>query len=142
MGSNGAFLRALYAAGIKGYYDGLSVHFYNLVLASLRYIHEVQLQNGDHTPLWLNEFGWSSCWPRQRVQQEQGCVTKQVQAANLANVFRSTRTHPVGGGGDRCTSYRARAAKTSACSAKQARASRRSRRCAACSSRPSASRAR
>jgi hypothetical protein len=90
VGSNGAFLRALYAAGIKGYYDGLSVHFYTLVLGSLRYLHEVQLQNGDHAPLWLNEFGWSSCWPRQRTQQEQGCVTKQVQATNIANVFRET----------------------------------------------------
>jgi hypothetical protein len=89
VGSNGAFLRALYAAGINGYYDGLSVHFYNLVLASLRYLHGVQLANHDSKPLWLNEFGWSSCWPRQRVQQEQGCVTKQAQAANLTNVFRS-----------------------------------------------------
>ncbi len=94
VGSNGAFLRALYAAGIKGYYDGLSVHFYNLVLASLRYTHEVQLQNGDHTPLWLNEFGWSSCWPHQRAQQEQACVTKQEQAANLANTFRSLAHTP------------------------------------------------
>jgi hypothetical protein len=93
VGSNGAFLKALYAAGIKGYYDGLSVHFYNLVLASLRSIHEVQLANGDHTPVWLNEFGWSSCWPRYRVQQEQGCVTRQVQAGNLADTVRSlTRT--------------------------------------------------
>ena len=30
VGSNGVFLRALYAAGIKGYYDGLAVHFYTL----------------------------------------------------------------------------------------------------------------
>ena len=94
VGSNGAFLRALYAAGIKGYYDGLSVHFYNLVLASVRYLHEVQLANGDATPLWLNEFGWSSCWPRQRVQQEQACVTKQAQATNLKNVFRSLARTP------------------------------------------------
>jgi polysaccharide biosynthesis protein PslG len=94
VGSNGVFLRALYAAGIKGYYDGLSVHFYTLVLGSLRYLHEVQLQNGDHTPLWLNEFGWSSCWPRQRIQQEQGCVTKQAQAANIANVYRETARTP------------------------------------------------
>ncbi len=94
VGSNGAFLRALYAAGIKGYYDGLSVHFYTLVLGSLRYLHEVQLQNGDHTPLWLNEFGWSSCWPRQHIQQEQGCVTKQVQATNIANVYRETARTP------------------------------------------------
>jgi hypothetical protein len=94
VGSNGAFLKALYAAGIKGYYDGLSVHFYNLVLGSLRYLHEVQLANHDTKPLWLNEFGWSSCWPRQRIQQEQGCVTKQVQATNLANVFRSLARTP------------------------------------------------
>jgi hypothetical protein len=94
VGSNGAFLRALYAAGIKGYYDGLSVHFYTLVLSAMRYLHEVQLQNGDHTPLWLNEFGWSSCWPRQRIQQEQGCVTKQAQASNIANVYRETARTP------------------------------------------------
>jgi hypothetical protein len=94
VGSNGAFLRTLYAAGIKGYYDGLSVHFYNLVLASLRYTHGVQLANGDHAPLWLNEFGWSSCWPRQRIQQEQGCVTRQAQAANLTNTFRSLARTP------------------------------------------------
>jgi polysaccharide biosynthesis protein PslG len=89
VGSNGAFLKALYAAGIKGYYDGLSVHFYNLVLASLRSIHEVQRANGDSTPVWLNEFGWSSCWPRQRIQQEQACVTRSGQAGNLANTLRS-----------------------------------------------------
>jgi hypothetical protein len=94
VGSNGEFLKALYAAGIKGYYDGLSVHFYNLVLASLRYLHEVQLANHDSKPLWLNEFGWSSCWPRQRIQQEQGCVTKQAQATNLANVLRSLARTP------------------------------------------------
>ena len=89
VGSNGAFLRALYAAGIKGYYDGLAVHFYNLTLASLRSIHEVQLANGDTTPLWLDEFGWSSCWPLQKIQQEQACVTAQTQAANVANTFRA-----------------------------------------------------
>jgi len=94
VGSNGSFLRELYAAGIKGYYDGLSVHFYNLVLASLRNIHEVQLANGDSKPLWLNEFGWSSCWPRQRIQQEQACVTPQTQAANLTNVYRSLARTP------------------------------------------------
>jgi hypothetical protein len=93
VGSNGVFLRALYAAGIKGYYDGLAVHYYTLVLAALRAIHQVQLENGDGAPLWLDEFGWSSCYPRQRVQQEQACVTPSVQAANVANILRSlTRT--------------------------------------------------
>jgi hypothetical protein len=89
VGANGVFLQALYAAGIKGYYDGLAVHFYTLTLASLRSIHEVQLANGDTKPLWLDEFGWSSCYPQDRTQQEQACVTAQTQAANLANTFRA-----------------------------------------------------
>jgi polysaccharide biosynthesis protein PslG len=88
VGSNGVFLRALYAAGIKGYYDGLAVHFYNLTLGSLRSIHEVQLANGDNTPLWLDEFGWSSCWPAQSIEQEQACVTPKLQASNLASTYR------------------------------------------------------
>lgn len=89
VGYNGKFLRALYAAGIKGYYDGLAVHFYTLTLASLRQFRSVQLANGDSKPLWLDEFGWSSCWPRQRIQQEQACVTRKVQARNIANMYRS-----------------------------------------------------
>ncbi len=94
VGSNGAFLRELYAAGIKGYYDGLSVHFYTLTLASLRSIHEVQLANGDATRLWLDEFGWSSCWPRHKIQQEQACVTAQTQATNLTTIFRAMAHTP------------------------------------------------
>lgn len=89
VGSNGVFLRALYAAGIKGYYDGLAVHFYTLTLAALREIRRVQLANGDHAPLWLDEFGWSSCWPGRRIQQEQECVTAKTQASNFSDLFRS-----------------------------------------------------
>jgi polysaccharide biosynthesis protein PslG len=94
VGANGVFLKALYAAGIKGYYDGLSVHFYTLTLAALRATHEVQLANGDRTPLWLNEFGWTSCWPKHKIQQEQGCVTQAVQAKNLTNTFRALARTP------------------------------------------------
>jgi Glycosyl hydrolase catalytic core len=94
VGSNGQFLRALYAAGIRGYYDGLAVHFYSLVLASLRAIREVQAQNGDARPLWLDEFGWSSCFPHKLVQEEQACVTDAVQARNLANITRSLSQTP------------------------------------------------
>jgi hypothetical protein len=94
VGSNGLFLRALYAAGIKGYYDGLAVHYYTLVLASLRAIHEVQLANGDSRPLWLDEFGWSSCYPKQRTQEEQACVSTRIQARNLADVIHSIAQAP------------------------------------------------
>jgi polysaccharide biosynthesis protein PslG len=88
VGSNGAFLRALYRAGIKGFYDGLAVHFYNLTLGSVRSIRQVQLANGDEKPLWLDEFGWTSCWPRERIQQEQACVAPGIQGLNIANIFR------------------------------------------------------
>jgi polysaccharide biosynthesis protein PslG len=94
VGSNGVFLRALYAAGIKGYYDGLAVHFYTLTLGALRAIHETQLANGDNTPLWLDEFGWSSCWPKQKIQQEQGCVSPRVQATDITNLYRSLARTP------------------------------------------------
>jgi hypothetical protein len=94
VGANGVFLRDLYAAGIKGYYDGLAVHYYTLTLASLRSLHEVQVANGDTKPLWLNEFGWSSCYPRHKIQQEQGCVSAQTQALNITNTFRSLAHTP------------------------------------------------
>ena len=94
VGANGVFLKALYAAGIKGYYDGLAVHYYTLTLASLRSIHEVQVANGDTKPLWLTEFGWSSCWPQYRIQQEQACVTPQTQALNITNTYRALARTP------------------------------------------------
>jgi Cellulase (glycosyl hydrolase family 5) len=94
VGSSGVFLRALYAAGIKGYYDGLAIHYYDLTLASVREIRQVQLANGDSKPLWLDEFGWSSCWPKHRIQAEQACVTPAVQAMNIASLFRSLAHTP------------------------------------------------
>ncbi len=89
VGSNGVFLRKLYAAGIKGYYDGLAVHFYTLTLAALREFRAVQLANGDRAPLWLDEFGWSSCYPHQKIEEEQACVTPAVQAQNITNIYRA-----------------------------------------------------
>jgi hypothetical protein len=94
VGSNGAFLGALYTAGIQGYYDGLAVHFYSLTLAALRSFRQAQLAGGDGKPLWLDEFGWSSCWPRYKIQQEQPCVTPAIQARNVGDVFRSLARTP------------------------------------------------
>jgi Cellulase (glycosyl hydrolase family 5) len=91
VGYNGLFLKQLYAAGIKGYYDGLSVHFYDLVLADLRTIHQVQLANGDHKPMWLAEFGWSSCAPA-RTQAGQVCVNQKIEGQNIVDIIRALRT--------------------------------------------------
>jgi len=92
VGSDGVFLRKLYAAGIKGFYDGLAVHFYTLTLAALREFRAVQLANGDSAPLWLDEFGWSSCYPKQKIEEEQACVTPAVQAQNITNLYRALST--------------------------------------------------
>lgn len=89
VGTNGVFLRLLYKAGIKGYYDGLAVHFYTLSLASVRAFRAVQVANGDTAPLWLDEFGWTDCYPRHKIQEEQACVTPAVQAQNIKNIFRA-----------------------------------------------------
>ena len=94
VGANGRFLELLYKDGIKGHYDGLAVHFYTLSLASVRGIHAVQVANGDATPLWLDEFGWGNCYPRERSQEEQACVTSAIQALNLTNIYRALASAP------------------------------------------------
>jgi hypothetical protein len=89
VGADGAFLKALYREGVKGYYNGVAVDFYDLVLASLRSIHQVQLAAGDHTPLWLEEFGWTTCsTPRSIAEQYFACVSPQQQAQNIDDIFR------------------------------------------------------
>lgn len=76
-GSDRPFLEALYANGIKGYYDGISIHPYNewrspadrwqpewkkyTFLPGTEWVREGQLAAGDSKPLWLTEFGWTSC---------------------------------------------------------------------------------
>ena len=91
VGSDGTFLRALYAEGIEGHYDGLAVHYYDLTLASLRAIREAQRKAGDTTPLWLTEFGWTSCFPARKTEGQHACVTAKQQARNLGDVFRALR---------------------------------------------------
>lgn len=91
VGASGEFLKQLYDAGIKGHYDGLSVHYYDLVLASLRSIREAQRKNGDSKPLWLTEFGFTSCYPRQRTQEGHRCVSAREQGTFLLDVFKALR---------------------------------------------------
>ena len=88
VGASGAFLTELYDAGIAGHYDGLSVHYYDLTLASLRSIRFTMEQAGDRKPVWLTEFGYTSCRP---ARQEEGheCVTRREQAKFLLDIFKS-----------------------------------------------------
>ena len=54
-----AFLKALYANGIRGFYDGVSIHPYGIELstAKLNAFRVAQRSAGDSAPLWITEFG-------------------------------------------------------------------------------------
>jgi hypothetical protein len=88
VGYNGNFLRALYAAGIKGSYDALSVHFYDLTLWGARSIHALQVQKHDRTPIWIAESGWTSCSPGRVALGGHRCVTRAAQARFLGDLVR------------------------------------------------------
>jgi hypothetical protein len=93
------FLDALYADGIKGYYDGISVHPYNewrapgdmwqdqwkkyTLIPGLNWIREGMLAQGDSSPVWITEFGWTSC----PVGADRWCVGEANQAQYLYDSF-------------------------------------------------------
>ena len=91
VGGNGKWLKALYAAGIKRYYDALSVHFYDLTLSALSTTRAVQKANGDRKPLWLAEFGFTSCHAKRgpAFRIDHACNTRAGQAQNLVDTLRS-----------------------------------------------------
>jgi hypothetical protein len=93
VGGNGKWLQALYAAGIRGYYDALSVHFYDLTLSALSTTRAVQKANGDSKPLWLAEFGFTSCYVKggPAFRLDHACNTRAGQAQNLVDTLRSIR---------------------------------------------------
>lgn len=85
---NGEFLERLYELGIQGYYDGLAVHPYNEGAptagnwSGVEWARELQRAAGDTTPLWLTEFGWSTC-----VVGSGWCTSEQEQASNTVASF-------------------------------------------------------
>ncbi|WP_027005728.1 cellulase family glycosylhydrolase [Conexibacter woesei] len=91
VGSNGAWLQAMYTVGIKGFYDGLAVHFYDVPLYALKNTRTIQQHNGDSKPLWLTEFGWSSCYRRggPSVLLEHACLTTTGQRNATTDVIKA-----------------------------------------------------
>jgi hypothetical protein len=91
VGGNGKWLQALYDAGIKGAYDALSVHFYDLTLTALSTTRDIQRANQDNKPLWLAEFGFTSCYKKggKPFLIDHACNTRAGQAQNLVDTLRS-----------------------------------------------------
>jgi hypothetical protein len=96
VGGDGKWLQALYAAGIKGSYDAISVHFYDLPLSSLTTTRAVQKANGDSKPIWLAEFGFTSCYAKgaPAFMIDHACNTRAGQAQNLVDTLRKVATVP------------------------------------------------
>jgi hypothetical protein len=90
VGANGKWLQALYDAGIKGSYDALSVHFYDVPLTALSVTRAVQRRNHDSKPMWLAEFGFTSCYAKggPAFKIDHACNTRQGQAQNLVDTLR------------------------------------------------------
>lgn len=96
VGTDSRWLTAMYQRGVKGYYDGLAVHFYSLPLFGLTQTRITQRRFGDRKPMWLTEFGWSSCDRRNGPAAEFGhfCVTQAGQARNLVDTLGGLRRLP------------------------------------------------
>jgi polysaccharide biosynthesis protein PslG len=91
------FLEALYAEGIQGSYDGISLHPYNewrhpgdrwreewrkyAFVPGLEWIRAAQERVGDRTPLWITEFGWTAC------RDGGWCVSEAQQAEYIRAAF-------------------------------------------------------
>jgi Cellulase (glycosyl hydrolase family 5) len=94
VGPNGKWLQALYDAGIKGSYDALSVHFYDLPLEALQVTRAVEKANKDKAPLWLAESGFSSCYVKgsKDAATDHVCLSRAGQAQALTDLFSATRS--------------------------------------------------
>lgn len=89
--ADAAFLRQLYAAGIEGAHDGISIHPYSDGREPLstegpeelefgrgiELVRRTQIEAGQPKPIWLTEFGYSSC-------TSEGCVSPREQARMVA----------------------------------------------------------
>ncbi|MDQ3433263.1 MAG: DNRLRE domain-containing protein [Actinomycetota bacterium] len=99
-----AFIQRLYSLGMKGYFDGLSIHPYNesrdpgdarsaglekwTFRSGVPWVREAMVANGDADKgLWLTEFGWSTC----ASGSSSWCVTESKQAEYVEDAFRIAR---------------------------------------------------
>ncbi len=85
------FLRELYADGMQGYYDGISMHPYadgaapantavtHSFLGGIESLHAAQVAAGDDTPEWVTEFGWpTGTSAGANTEQQQAEYTEQA----------------------------------------------------------------
>jgi hypothetical protein len=89
-GADTSYLNTLYANGIKGSEDGISVHPYSegRGFPGLVSVHAAMLAAGDNTPVWATEFGWPT------GQDPNWHVSEADQATNITNGFNDLAALP------------------------------------------------
>jgi hypothetical protein len=101
------FTEGAYRRGVKGHFDAWSVHPYSGDRSPLhrnedqyiRYsfvrgvpaVRDVMLREGDDKPIWLTEFGWSTCSVR-NARSYENCVSESTQAEYLTEAYRQMRS--------------------------------------------------
>jgi WD40 repeat protein len=98
------FLRGMYDAGARGYFDALGSHPYpfghdpdyedpwGLSLSRVVQQREVMVANGDaETPVWITEVGWVLHTSWDLVEHEAIAVDEAQQADYLARAYQKTR---------------------------------------------------
>ena len=102
-----AFTRALLDRGMGGHFDAWSVHPYsgdrspldpgpdqwiqNSFVRGVPKVRETLLAAGEDKPIWLTEFGWSTCTYRDGPSYA-NCVSPQRQADYLAEAYTKMRS--------------------------------------------------
>lgn len=119
-GNDYEFLSQLYAHGAKGSFDAVGVHTdticddvspYEILrngrddqrinrwaFLGYRTVHEVMLANGDNSPIWMTELGWSTstqiCNSGAWAGQKPGGVSPQQQATFLLQAYHCLAQDP------------------------------------------------
>ena len=106
-GADLRFLRSLYRYGIRGHYDGLSLHSYCQPKApnsrprgaevrwefanGLRAFRRTQRRAGDAAPLWITEFGWPTGrgWAEVSLHKQATYTARAFHIAGSINFVRS-----------------------------------------------------
>lgn len=102
--SDAPFLRALLAHGIAGHFDAFSIHPYSentspldqfpdkyiseSFIRGVPLIHDQLVKAGAEAPLWLTEFGWSTCLRRGSPLWWENCVDERRQADYIEKAYR------------------------------------------------------
>ncbi len=109
------FTEALYKQGVKGNFDAWSVHPYSedrspldrgiagwtkkSFVVGVPAVRDTMLRHGDDKPLWLTEFGWSTCNVRGGRELYNNCVDPAKQATYLQLAYKQMQAFsyvPVG----------------------------------------------